>query len=165
MKALCLLFLFMMSLCLAVDTTPQENISLERYLGRWYEQARYENWFEKGMEEVYTDYTQGPDSSINVLNSGKNAHKESEHSTGRAYRVSNGILEVSFVWPYWWFRAPYHILYVDDSYSAALVSGADDQYLWLLTRQKKADKKTIQRLLKEAKLRGFDTTKLRFTKQ
>lgn len=165
MKVLLLTFLFMLSLCYAANTTPQENVSLERYMGRWYEQARFENWFEKGMDEVYTDYTKGPDSSINVRNYGTGPDKITEHSSGRAFPVSNGILEVSFVWPYWWFRAPYHILYVDEAYSAALVSGDDDQYLWLLTRQKQADKRMIQRLLKEAKLRGFDTTKLRFTKQ
>lgn len=153
------------SICTAADTTPQPNVSLDRYQGRWYEQARYENWFEEGMEQVYTDYTAGPDGSIDVQNSGRDSNGRLKQAAGRAFPVTNGVLEVSFVWPYWWFGAPYHILYVDKEYKAALVSGDDDEYLWLLTRERIPGRETIQRLIKEAKRRGFDTTKLRFTKQ
>lgn len=152
-------------LCAGADTTPQKGISLARYQGRWYEQARYENWFEEKMEQVYTDYTPGPDGSLNVRNSGKTPEGDSESASGRAFRVSDGILEVSFVWPYWWFRAPYHILYVDEQYQAALVSGDGDEYLWLLTRERNPAPEIIRKLQKEAERRGFNTTKLRFTKQ
>ncbi len=165
MKRICAFLILLGGICAAADTSPQNNISLERYMGRWYEQARYENWFEKGMERVYTDYTTRPDGSIRVLNCGHNANGEPEQATGRAFPVTNGILEVSFVWPYWWFGAPYHILYVDKDYQAALVSGADDEYLWLLTRARKPEQGTIDKLKQEAKRRGFDTSKLRFTKQ
>lgn len=118
------------------------------------------------MEGVYTDYTPGADSSgIEVLNSGITDDGDFEQARGRAFPTSDGILEVSFVWPYWWFRAPYRILYVDSQYQAALVSGDDDKYLWLLTRDKHPAPSVINKLKQEAQHRGFDTTKLRPTKQ
>ncbi len=165
MKRISTYLILLAGICTAADTRPQNNVSLDRYMGRWYEQARYENWFEQGMEGVYTDYTARPDGSIRVLNCGHNANGEPEQATGRAFPMSHGILEVSFVWPYWWFGAPYHILYVDKDYQAALVSGDDDDYLWLLTRERKPKQSTINKLKQEAERRGFDTTKLRFTKQ
>ncbi len=148
-----------------VNTHPQSNVSWEKYLGRWYEQARFENWFEAGMDEVFTDYTAGPGTSINVLNCGRNSSGHQSTSRGRAFPRGNGLMNVSFVPPYGWFRAPYHILYTDADYQSALVSGKGDSYLWLLTRQKSADADTIHSLIHEAKKRGFDTTRLRFTRQ
>ena len=149
----------------AVNTTPQHNISLEKYLGRWYEQARFENWFETGLDEVFTDYTAGPAGSINVLNCGRNSNGRQSSSRGRAFPCSAGLLKVSFVPPYGWFQAPYHILYADPDYQSALVSGAGDAYLWLLTRQKTPDSMLLETLLHEAQKRGFDTSQLRQTRQ
>ena len=164
MKYSSLILLFSAFSVDAADTTPQANIQLERYAGRWYEQARFENWFEKGMDAVYTDYTPGPDSCLDVTNSGTSEKQIFKQASGRAYPGDDGVLHVSFVWPYWWFRAPYHILYVDSDYKAALVSGATDTYLWLLTREARPHPSIIQKLIREAELRGFDTSKLRFTK-
>ena len=116
------------------------------------------------MDEVYTDYSLGPDSSLIVTNFGTNEHREFKQTSGRAYSDGGGILHVSFVWPYWWFRAPYHILYVDSDYQSALVSGASDTYLWLLTREPHPQPSLIRKLMLEAEQRGFDTSRLRFTK-
>lgn len=165
MKKFLSLLMILGSTCTAADTTPQKDVSLTRYQGRWYEQARYENWFEEGMEQVYTDYTPGPNGSINVRNYGKNPEGTQKSSSGRAFPVADGILEVSFVWPYWWFGAPYHILYVDKDYQAALISGDDEDYLWLLTRERNPKPEIIRKLKKEAERRGFDTSRLRFTEQ
>ena len=147
------------------DTTPQHDVSLKKYLGRWYEQARFENWFEAGLDEVFTDYSQGPDNSINVLNCGRNARGLQSTSRGRAYPGRGGRLSVSFVPPYGWFRTPYHILYTDPAYQSALVSGAGEAHLWLLTRQKTPDSALIDALRQEAQKRGFDTSRLRYTRQ
>lgn len=149
----------------AVNTTPQRNVSLDKYLGRWYEQARFENWFETGLDEVFTDYTAGPAGSINVVNCGRNSKGRQSSSRGRAYPCGAGLLKVSFVPPYGWFKAPYHILYTDPDYQGALVSGAGDAYLWLLTRQKSPNPGLLDTLLHEAQRRGFDTTRLRQTRQ
>ena len=109
--------------------------------------------------------TVNPDGSLNVMNSGRNETGHFKQASGRAFPVKDGILEVSFVWPYWWFGAPYHILYVDKDYQAALVSGDDEDYLWLLTRERNPKPEIIKKLKQEAERRGFDTSKLRFTRQ
>ena len=118
-----------------VDTTPQQNVDFRKYAGRWYEQARYENWFEKGMDNVYADYTLLKNGNIMIYNHGTKRSGTMKHSKGMAIHKSEGELSVSFVWPYCWFRSPYKVLYVDQDYKAALVSGEGEQYLWLLTRE------------------------------
>lgn len=152
----------------APDTTPQGDITLPRYLGRWYEQARYECFFERGMDEVSTDYTARADGGIDITNRGTTAGGRHKEAHGRAVlpdEGNRGRLLVSFVPPYRFFRAPYHILYVDESYSMALVSGQGEGYLWLLTRARKADDAAMRRLLDEAQKRGFDLGALRLTRQ
>lgn len=152
----------------APDTTPQGNIALSRYLGRWYEQARYECFFERDMDNVYTDYTARADGCIDITNAGTTAGGRHKEAHGRAVvpdEEAHGRLLVSFVPPYKWFRAPYHILYADADYRMALVSGAGAGYLWLLTRERKADDATMRRLLDEAQKRGFDLKRLRLTRQ
>lgn len=149
------------------NTTPQQGVNMESYLGRWYEQARYDNYFERGMDNVYTDYSMGKNGSITVMNYGYSADGKQHKAKGVAVTDADkpGEMRVSFVPPYFWFRAPYRILYVNEDYSAALVSGDDDDYLWLLTREKEADVPTLRKLMQEAERRGFDTSKLRQTQQ
>lgn len=147
----------------AVNTTPQQNVDLRQYAGRWYEQARYENWFEKDMDEVYTDYMLHKDGTLTVQNNGRTIKGKAKQSVGRAFPSEPGEMQVSFVWPYWWFRAPYKILYVNKDYSAALVAGEGDEYLWMLTRDRFPGDETMDKLRAEAQRRGFDTDKLRYT--
>lgn len=152
----------------APDTTPQREIRLQRYLGRWYEQARYECFFERGMDEVCTDYTARADGGIDITNAGTTAGGRRKEARGRAVVPEEeecGRLLVSFVPPYRWFRAPYHILYADAEYRMALVSGQGEGYLWLLTRARRADDAAMRRLLDEAQKRGFDLGRLRLTRQ
>lgn len=149
----------------SVDTTPQKNIQLHRYMGRWYEQARFENWFETGLEHVYTDYSLSPEGHLNIINAGIKMSGAISSTRGRGIPGGDGRFRVSFVPPYHWFQAPYHILYTDPDYNSALVSGAGDAYLWLLTRQARADNAQIATLLTEAQQRGFDTSQLHYTIQ
>lgn len=160
-----ILFLMMMLLpCLAtVDTRPQADVDFKRYCGRWYEQARFENWFEEGLDHVYTDYVPLENGSIQVTNHGTDAQGARLQAAGRGFIKAPGLLEVSFVWPYWWFRSPYKILYIDADYQGAVVSGIDDTYLWLLTRDAAPPRQLIEKLLKEAQKRGFNTSNLRYT--
>lgn len=148
-----------------VNTTPQQNIDLARYMGRWYEQARFENWFEKGMDSVYSDYSQDEKGRVHILNCGKNSRGATKQAHGRGFPSTEGKLQVSFVPPFWWFRTPYHILYVDAEYQSALVSGGGANYLWLLTRQRRASLAIMQALVLEAMQRGFDIDQLRPTTQ
>lgn len=149
----------------APDTTPQRGISLNAYLGRWYEQARYECFFERGLDHVCADYAKDEHGGILITNSGTTARGRHKEVHGRATTPQSGVLAVSFVPPYTWFRSPYHILYVDESYRMALVSGEGSGYLWLLTRARKADDMTMRCLLDEAQKRGFDISALRLTLQ
>ena len=147
----------------SVNTFPQQNVDLRQYAGRWYEQARYENWFEKDMDEVYSDYMLHKDGSLTVQNNGRTAKGRAKQSEGKAIPSAPGEMQVSFVWPYWWFRTPYKILYINTDYSAALVAGEGDKYLWILTRDRFPSTKIMDKLRKEAQRRGFDTGKLRYT--
>lgn len=165
MRAIYLLLLVIFSgyLHAETDTTPQGDVDIRKYAGRWYEQARYENWFEKDMDNVYADYALLKDGDIMVYNTGTNKRGRSKRSKGKATTVNPGELSVSFVWPYWWFRTPYRILYVDKEYNTALVSGAGNKYLWLLTREIFPGEHSMNRLRSEAQKRGFDISRLRYT--
>lgn len=147
----------------AVDTTPQQDVDLSRYCGRWYEQARYDNRFEEGLDDVFADYKALKGTSIFVTNHGTDAQGISHTARGKAHVQRNGVLSVSFVWPYWWFHNPYKILCVTQNYQGALVSGEGDEYLWILTREENASPLLLKELIKEAQRRGFDTSRLRYT--
>lgn len=152
----------------APDTRPQDGIRLDAYLGRWYEQARFDHFFERGLDNVYTDYTYSDGTHIDIANTGYDRRGRQHRAQGRATHTADmpsGLLRVSFVPPYTWFTAPYHILYTDADYQEALVSGENARYLWLLTRARRADDATLRRLLDEASRRGFDISRLRLTRQ
>ena len=162
--SLLLLLIFTNVTLAGVDTKAQQNVDLRQYAGRWYEQARYENGFEKDMDSVYTDYMLHKDGSLSVQNNGCTVKGKQKQSIGKAFPSAPGEMKVSFVWPYWWFQSPYKILYVNTDYSAAVVAGESDKYLWLLTRDRFPTAKTMNKLRVEAKRRGFDTARLRYTK-
>ena len=149
-----------------VNTAPQRGVDLAAYMGRWYEQARYDHAFERGLERVFTDYTLLADGWVRVSNSGRGADGRRHRAVGMASSPrGDGRLWVSFVPPYSWFTAPYHILYATEGYTGAVVSGEDDRYLWLLTRDRHPGRELMQRLLAEARERGFDTARLHYTAQ
>jgi len=143
---------------------PVKNFSLERYLGQWYEIARLDHSFERGLSRVTANYSQRPDGGVKVLNRGfsaeKNRWKEAE---GKAYFVSSpntGYLKVSFFGP---FYGSYIVFELDhESYQYSLVSGPDKSYLWILSRTSTISPDTKSRLLRKATDSGFDTNKLIF---
>lgn len=149
------------------NTTPVPHLNLRAYLGRWYEQARYEHRFERGMDGVFTTYTLTDDGNISVMNVGYDARGQEHRAKGEAQQTAQGggALSVSFVPPFIWFGTPYRVLYVDEHYTEALVSGAGNDYLWLLTRRPNPGFGTLKHLMYEAKRRGFDLHRLRRTKQ
>lgn len=149
------------------DSTALPSLNLPAYMGRWYEQARYEHSFELDMDRVYTDYMLSGPNRILVINVGHNADGTEHRAKGiaTAAEQDGAELRVSFVPPYNWFTAAYRVLYVDPDYTEALVSGKGDNYLWLLTREPRPGYAVLRRLIKEAKRRGFDLRRLRHTKQ
>lgn len=142
--------------------TPVDHFKLDKYLGKWYEIARLDHSFERGLSRVTADYSLRSDGGIKVINRGyseeKNSWKEAE---GKAYFVKTpdiGYLKVSFFGP---FYGAYIIFDLDhDNYQYALVSGPDKSYLWLLARSPDIKKDLKDRLIAKAAKLGFDTHKL-----
>lgn len=150
------------------DITPQKEVNLSAFMGRWYEQARIDNAFEHNLDEVYSDYEALDGQRFRVCNSGTDAggKKQQAHGLGRVKDAGiPGALSVSFVPPYCWFAAPFLVLYTDADYQEALITGSGGHYLWLLTREANPHNKRLEKLLHEAGRRGFNTHELRRTRQ
>ena len=145
-----------------VDLTPIDNVDLTRYLGRWYEIARFDHWFERGMSHTKANYAMREDGDIQVVNTGLKDGKI-KTSTGKAKRTDQqGLLRVSFFWP---FFGDYRILWLDDDYQHALVGGGDFSYLWILSRTPAINEESKNIILTEAKRRGYDTEMLIWVEQ
>lgn len=150
------------------DITPQSEVNISAFMGRWYEQARLDNAFEHGMDEVYSVYEAVGDGRFRVCNNGTDAKGRNHQAHGMGSMkdaATPGALQVSFVPPYGWFAAPFLVLYTDSRYREALIAGSGGHYLWLLTREQHPDSSRIHRLLAEARRRGFNTRELRRTRQ
>lgn len=147
--------------------TPVKEFDLNRYLGKWYEIARLDHSFERGLEQVSAEYSLNPNGSVKVVNRGySTAKKKWSESVGKAKFVqgsSTGYLKVSFFGP---FYGSYVVFELDkQGYQYAFVSGPDLSYLWLLSRNKTVSPEIKERFLQRAKEIGFDTNKLIFVKQ
>lgn len=161
--------LFMLFGC---TSTPQgvnlvAPFDLERYLGTWYEIARLDHRFERGLSRVLAKYSKRPDGGIDVLNRGYNSTTEEwKEVSGRAYPLGSpqtASLKVTFFWP---FYAGYHVIDLDQQdYNYALVSGPDRDYLWILSRTRTLDEVITQKLIDKASGLGFDTGGLIFVNQ
>ena len=144
---------------------PRKQVDLQRYLGRWYEIARYEQSFQKGCEGVTADYELRPDGSIGVLNRCRKPGGKLSESRGRAKLVdatTNAKLKVSFFGP---FYGDYWVLDHADDYSWSIVGEPSGRYLWILSRQPKPAETAVQQLIERAKSLGYDTSMLLRTAQ
>ena len=145
---------------------PVNNFKLESYLGRWYEIARLDHSFERGLHQVTADYSVRDDGGIRVINSGRSAQTgERSEAEGRAYFVENedvGYLKVSFFGP---FFGSYIIFDLDADYQYAFVAGNSTDYLWLLARTPQVSDQVVARFLSRAEALGFDTQQLIYVQQ
>lgn len=146
--------------------TPIKTFDLDRYLGTWYEIARLDHKFERGLSQVSANYNKRPDGGIDVINRGYNGQTGKwKEALGRAYPlgdITQGSLKVSFFWP---FYAGYHLIDLDQKdYSYALVCGPSRDYLWILSRAKTLDRDTIEHLIAKARALNFATDSLIFVK-
>jgi apolipoprotein D and lipocalin family protein len=155
--------------CVAVPDgiQPVAGFQAERYLGTWYEVARLDHGFERGMSRVTAEYRQRDDGGLEVLNRGYLADRKTwKEARGKAYFVQSpdiGYLKVSFFGP---FYGSYVVFELDkQDYRYALVAGPDRSYLWLLARSPTLDAATRDRLVARAAAAGFDTSKLIFVDQ
>ncbi|WP_160151904.1 lipocalin family protein [Microbulbifer sp. ALW1] len=172
MKNLAGLLLLLCSLLAASCTgvpegvAPIDDFTLDRYLGKWYEIARLDHSFERGLSRVTAEYSLRDDGGVKVVNRGFDAERARwQQSEGKAYFVGApnvGHLKVSFFGP---FYGSYVIFELDDDYRYAMVSGPDRSYLWLLSRTPTVDASLKQRFLQRAAELGFDADALIFVEQ
>ena len=146
----------------AVD--PVDDFDINRYLGKWYEIARLDHRFERGLSKVSAEYALRDDGSVSVINRGfSNKSNQWEQADAKAYFVDEpniGHLKVSFFGP---FYGSYVVFELDEAeYQYAFVAGYDKSYLWLLSRTPDVDKDLIDRFVKRSSELGFDTDALIF---
>ena len=146
---------------------PITDFNVNRYVGKWYEIARLDNRFERGLREITAEYSLRDDGGINVINSGVNVESgKRESAEGKAYFIDKpnvGSLEVSFFGP---FYGGYHIIDLDkENYRYAMIAGSDSDYLWILSRTPNLDEAVLISLTAKAKALGYATEKLIFPKQ
>ena len=144
-----------------VDNTPVAALDLSRYLGEWYEIARFDHSFERGIERAKASYTLNEDGTIKVVNSGIKDGKP-KTAIGKGKRTDTpALLRVSFFGP---FYADYRVMKIDADYTYALIGSGGAGYLWILSRTPTLAVDAKSALLAEAKRRGYDTEKLIWVK-
>jgi apolipoprotein D and lipocalin family protein len=144
---------------------PAKPVELARYLGRWYEIARYEQGFQKDCEGVTADYSLRGDGKIRVVNTCRKPDGTTKDAEGRAKIVdaeTNAKLKVSFFGP---FYGDYWVLDRADDYSWAIVGEPSGRYLWLLSREAAPSAERVEALYARARALGYDTAMLRRTQQ
>jgi apolipoprotein D and lipocalin family protein len=170
MKKMVLSLLLLLGGCAVTPppgVAPVAGFELDRYLGKWYEIARLDHSFERGLSDVSATYTPREDGGVKVLNRGYDDRagvwKQAE---GRAYFLgepSVGSLKVSFFGP---FYGGYHIVALDRAnYSYAMISGPSRDYLWILARDRTLPPPILNDLLEQARALGFATDSLIMVKQ
>lgn len=152
----------------ACSTTPPDGLrpvtsfDISRYLGRWYEIARLDHSFERGMSDVNATYELQDDGSVKVINRGYDTRRQAwKEAIGRAQFIGDSqtaSLKVSFFGP---FYGGYHVIALDQQgYRWALVAGPDRDYLWILAREKTLQPDVREQLVNQAQALGFATEKL-----
>lgn len=144
-----------------------KHVDIEKYLGTWYEIARFPHSFERNLVGVTATYGLKKNGKISVLNQGyKNSLSGKQSSTKAFAKIPNpkepGRLKVYFFWP---FGADYLILDLDNEYQWALVGSSSPGYLWILSRIPQMPQNEYTRLVNKAKALGYDTSRLELVEQ
>ena len=144
------------------NVSPVTGFDIGQYLGTWYEIARLDHSFERGLEKVTAEYSLRDDGRIKVVNKGLDPHKNRwKEVIGKAYFVGDsnfGSLKVSFWGP---FYSSYNIIALDKkNYSYSMVCGPNKSYLWILAREPHIEESLKVELINKAKDLGFETDKL-----
>ncbi|MDP3875442.1 MAG: lipocalin family protein [Methylobacter sp.] len=168
MKSLLILALSVLTGCTGIPEGIKavDGFDINRYLGTWYEIARLDHRFERGLEKISATYTLREDGGVDVLNKGWDVKAgEWSQAQGKAYFVEQpdkGRLKVSFFGP---FYGGYNIIELDkQNYAYSMVTGPDRSYFWILSRTPQLPEAKLQALLKRAKALGFATDQLIFVK-
>ena len=143
------------------------DFDLDRYLGTWYEIARLDHPFERGLTDVTATYRPREGGGVEVLNSGFDPEVgERRTATGKAFLVGDpdvGALKVSFFGP---FYGGYNVVALDrEDYCWSLVAGPTRSYLWILSRTPALAPATLERLTARASELGFAVDDLIWVEQ
>lgn len=140
--------------------TPVSPFDIQRYSGKWYEIARMDHAFERGLSDVSAQYRIQPDASVEVINRGYDSSKQAWKQTiGRAVFTGSpqrAALKVSFFGP---FYGAYNVVVLDPDYRWALVIGPSRDYVWILARDKQLSAAVRAQLIEQARALGVDTAK------
>jgi lipocalin len=142
----------------SIDTTTVENLDIDRYLGTWYEIARFPHSFEKGLVGVTATYSFRKDGKIKVVNQGYKGSLGGKKSRaeGKA-KIPDpeepARLKVSF---FLFFYGDYYVLELDPEYRWAMIGSSTPDYFWILSRTPQMDEEIYQSLLENARQRGYD---------
>jgi len=160
---------FLLNGCVTMpdSVAPIKNFEVEKYLGKWYEIARLDHSFERGLTKVTAEYTLREDGGISVLNRGFSKSKRKwQEAEGKAYFVNSateGFLKVSFFGP---FYGSYVIFDLEQkNYQYAFVSGPNTSYLWLLARTPEVTDEVIKKFVKKSQELGFNTENIIWVEQ
>lgn len=151
-----------------IDTTTVKNVDINKYIGKWYEIARFPHSFEKNLQGVTATYSFLKNGKIRVVNEGRvdSLNGKIKVANGKA-KIPNanepGKLKVSF---FLFFYSDYFILELDEvNYQYALVGSSSDKYLWILSRTPQMPDSTFKMLTEKAKNRGYDLSQLQMVEQ
>ena len=142
------------------DNSTVSELDLSRYLGEWYEVARYNHSFERGMDNTMAEYILQDDGKVVVLNTGWKDGKFKIAEGKAKYKDPEGdpgALKVSF---FLFFYSEYNVMMVDENYQISLVGSKAEKYLWILSRTPVPDPDLLEMILDEAEERGYDTSEL-----
>ncbi|MFK8079344.1 MAG: lipocalin family protein [Granulosicoccus sp.] len=166
--SLCLVLFLSLTACggLPKGIDPVSGFDVQRYLGTWYEIARLDHRFERGLSNVSAEYSLKDNGEIRVINRGYNVEDEKfTEAQGRARFAGDsnqGYLKVSFFGP---FFGSYVVFDLDDDYSRAYVAGDDRSYLWFLSRTPTVSKTDLDAFVANARDLGFPVEQLIFVDQ
>lgn len=145
-----------------VDNSTVQSLDLNRFMGRWYEIARFDHKFERDMQQVTTIYTIQDNGRVKVINQGlKNGKWKTSEGKGKL-TTTPGLLRVSFWGP---FYSDYRVMMLAPDYTYALIGGDGDKYLWILSRSPQMRQDTRNLVLREAQRRGYNTNNLIWVQQ
>ena len=158
------LFILLLGGCTGTPegVSPVSGFELERYLGTWYEIARLDHRFERGLTNVMATYSLGEEGGLLVVNRGYDPEVgEWKEVQGKAYFLDDetvGMLAVSFFGP---FYGGYNVVALDfENYAWSMVAGPDRSYLWILSRSPELPDELFERLIAEARVLDFPVERL-----
>ena len=144
------------------------SVDVPRYMGTWYEIAKYPNWFQKKcVSSTSATYSLQADGQVQVLNRCKTAKGEWSEALGQARqigRANSPRLQVRFA-PSWLSFIPlvwgnYWIIDLDPQYQWVVVSEPSREYLWILSRTPELPAATYQSLQGKLAANGFDLQRI-----